>query len=53
MITMGFVNGRHRTRMLEHVGFVAIPVQIDEREADELRETFAPPAGMKLESFFE
>lgn len=53
MITMGFVNGRHRTRMLEHVGAVTIPVQIDEREADELRETCAPPTEMKVESFFE
>jgi len=47
------VIGRHRTRMLEHVGAVAIQVQIDEREGDELRETCAPPAGMKLEPFFE
>ncbi|EHK54748.1 plasmid fertility inhibition factor family protein [Allomesorhizobium alhagi] len=52
-ITVGFVNGRHRTRMLEDVGVRTIPVQIHEREAEELRRTCAPSPGIELETFFE
>ncbi|MEY9785428.1 plasmid fertility inhibition factor family protein [Sinorhizobium fredii] len=36
-LTVGFVNGRHRTRMLEALGAMAIPVQIAVHEEESLR----------------
>lgn len=53
VFTLGFVNGRHRTRVLESLGAEAMPVQITEEEARLLSEHMPPPASFVPESFME